>query len=732
MKLKLSIIVAALFLSRAVSYAEVTLPSVLSNNMVLQQNTEVALWGTASPGAKISITTSWNKLKTVTSADADTGKWLVYVPTAKAGGPYSITISSDGYTTKLENILLGEVWFCSGQSNMEMTLSGYDSQPVRDASDVIYAARVERNIRICTIEACSSDTVVARTRGSWREHNPQTLLGTSATAYFFADMLEKTLNVPVGILVSSYGGSSIETWMPQDVIEAEFPEFDLGHLKGIRKAIKPHHEPCLLYNGQIDALIPFTFKGILWYQGEMNRGYHDQYVHLQEAYVRTMRKLFRNPDAPFYFVQIAPFKYNDPGDFMNGYFNEAQQKTLAMIPGSGMVVTCDIGEKYTIHPSRKREVGKRLAYQALSKTYGLNYVNVDGPCFDHMEINDTEALLYFNSDIKKIAPMETSLSGFQIAGEDHVFHDAAATVVKWSNKLRVWSDKVPHPVAVRYCFTNWCEGSLYNNYGFPAAPFRTDDWPLEWTKPEQNTAVSLFSKADSLQVREYSANGADQYFSVGHHGPAVENQRMACRIYYNGSGAIDVYTKSGAKMELRKYLWYPSEEQQLLEGAGCDEYFVGNTVGLGGVRLWDGMQEQRFDSAERSTARVGEYEGGAFAELCYYNVNYKGSKVDVSIRIDMSNDSPIATVTATELNGKEVQFVTGINYHSGAKIKTDEEHVEVCGTHPANVTQHPTPIEAGIWFEKDCYSSIKQLPDRIQLISKPSTRIKNRIMARKK
>lgn len=478
MRRKSYIILTALLVSGAVSYAKVELPSVISDNMVLQQNSEAALWGKAVPGSKVSIVTGWNGRRTTVNADPESGKWLVRVPTAKAGGPYEITIS-DGSTVRLRNVLLGEVWFCSGQSNMEMTLSGYDSQPVQGATDVIYAARPERNIRICTVVRASSSTVLERTEGSWQENRPEVVAETSATAYFFADMLEKTLGVPVGILITSYGGSSIEAWMPKEVIEAEFPEFDLGHLNGTRKAEKPHHEPSLLYNGQVAALVPFTFRGMLWYQGEMNRGRHDQYVRLQESYVRTMRRLFENPEAPFYFAQIAPYKYDNPDDFKTGYFNEAQQKTLSLIPNSGMVVTCDIGEKDTIHPCRKQEVGRRFAYQALSKTYGLKYVEVDGPAFNRIEINGAEVTVYFNSDAKKIAPMETSLTGFQLAGEDRVWHNAEATVIKWSDKAKVWSKDVPNPVAVRYCFTNWCEGSLYNNYGFPAPPFRTDDWPLE-------------------------------------------------------------------------------------------------------------------------------------------------------------------------------------------------------------------------------------------------------------
>lgn len=728
MKPKLVFVLAALFICRAALYAKVKLPSVLSDNMVLQQNTEVALWGKAKPGAKVIVKTGWNGKKTSTIADSENGRWLVYVPTGAAGGPYEITIS-DGEPLTLRNVLLGEVWFCSGQSNMEMTLSGYDSQPVYGATDVIYSARAGRQIRICTIKQLSSPVVMDHTDGCWQEHTPATLAETSATAYFFADMLEWTLGVPVGILVSSYGGSSIEAWMPQDVMEAEFPEYDLGHLTGIRKALKPHHEPSLLYNGQVAALIPFTFKGMLWYQGEMNRGAHKQYVRLQESYVRTMRRLFHNPDAPFYFVQIAPYKYDDPNGFKSGYFNEAQQKTLSLIPNSGMVVTCDIGEKDTIHPSRKREVGKRLAYLALSKTYGMDYVPVEGPRFKRMEINGHETLLYFDSDSKGIAPMETSLTGFQIAGTDRVFHQAEATVIKWSNKVRVWCDDVPEPVAVRYCFTNYCEGSVYDNYGFPTPPFRTDDWPLEDTPTSRKTAFSLFSRTDSLQVREFKAIGSNQYLKVGHHGPAVENSHSAFRIYFNGSGAIDVYSKSGRQMELRKYLWYPTQAQQDLEGAGCDEYLVGKTTGLGGVRLWDGKQEIRLDTDSLCIAKVGGYEGGAYAELRSYGVSYLGGKVDISIRIDVSENSREAVVTASEMNGKKVMFVTGVNYHPGEEVILTNGYAAVWGTHPSDVSQNPCPIGAAIRFSPDDYISIDKFSGHIRMVSQPTARLVYRILA---
>lgn len=478
---------ALLFAAASALEARITLPSVISDNMVLQQKTDAALWGKAEPGAKVTVKVGWSKKKVVTTADRETGKWLVRVATPEAGGPWDITIS-DGDALTLTNVLVGEVWFASGQSNMEMPVMGYTSQPAKGGMDFIVTAKPSRPIRICKIKRASSTTVADTTVGSWKTHNPESVGDVSAVAYFFAEALQSVIDIPVGIIVSSWGGSSIQTWMCREVIEKEFPEFDLGHLDGTRAAKNKHQEPALLWNGQVAPLVPYTFKGMIWYQGETNRGNPEQYIRLQEAYVRMMREKFCVPDAPFYFVQIAPYQYNHPDGWTSGYFVEAQRKSLEVIPHSGMAVTSDIGEYGTIHPCEKRPVGQRLAYLALHNDYGYKSIEADSPTFKSVEFKNEvrkdgslglkKAYVRFKVGNLGLSPMGRQIEGFEIAGDDKVFQPAEARLNKDRSVIEVWSEDVPEPVAVRYCFRNWCVGGLFNNFGIPAAPFRTDDWDL--------------------------------------------------------------------------------------------------------------------------------------------------------------------------------------------------------------------------------------------------------------
>lgn len=475
---KIKIILAALLLIAASNLmAKVSFPSVISDNMVLQQRTEAALWGKASPGRKVSVKAGWSNEKFITMADKETGKWFIRLKTPDAGGPYEISVS-DGETTTLKNVMIGEVWFCSGQSNMEMYMKGYGSQPTEGAMDYIVGAKESRPIRMCNISRQASPDVLEESEGSWLVHSPEAVANTSATAYFFAETVQGAIDIPVGIIVSSWGGSAIEAWINKEIIKTEFPEFKPDNLDAKGKPKKERHTPSFLYNGQVAPLVPYTFKGMIWYQGETNRGREEQYIRLQTAYVKMMREVFSLPEAPFYFVQIAPYPYGKPEDFRNGYFNEAQQKTLELIPRSGMAVTCDIGEYGTIHPCRKQEVGKRLAYLALRHDYGMKAIEADAPTYNSVAFKDKKAYVKFNVDKLGLSPMGADIKGFEIAGSDQVFHPATGRLSKDLSVIEVYSPQVPEPVAVRYCFRNWSVGGLYNNFGIPAAPFRTDDWNL--------------------------------------------------------------------------------------------------------------------------------------------------------------------------------------------------------------------------------------------------------------
>ena len=241
------------------------------------------------------------------------------------------------------------------------------------------------------------------------------------------------------------------------------------------------------------------------------------------------------------------------------------------------------------------------------------------------------------------------------------------------------------------------------------------------------TASSLFLRSDSLQVKEIVSEQANMYKLVGHHGPAVENSHMALRIYFNDSGAIDLYSKSGRGMELLKYKWYPTPAQQEETGAGCDEYMVGKTVGFGGIALWDGEKEVKLKATRGRTARVGDTSKGSYAELIAYGVPYKDDTVDVSIRVDVYVKNRTAQVTATELSGKKVQFLTGINYHEGETVVTGESYAYVWGVHPANVSEDPKPVGAGIKFNPKKFESVTKTENMVRLVSLPASSVTTKL-----
>lgn len=454
--------------------AKVELPSFISDNMVLQQNSDAALWGWTTPGRKVVVNGSWSK-KSVSAVADENGKFLVKIPTCEAGGPYTVCFN-DGDKTVLSNVLLGEVWFCSGQSNMEMPMEGFMNQPVEGAAKVIATAKPSRNIRMVTVTRRTSLKEEERPLGgSWEMNTPEAVSKTSATAYYFADMLEQTLSIPVGLIITDWGGTPIEAWMDRATVEGGFKnEFDLAFLDGSQLPDKASKQPCTLFNGQVAPLIPFTFKGMLWYQGCDNRERTEQYTRLQPAYVKMMRERFGNPDAPFYFVQLAPYKYKDPENYQQGYINEAQEKTLDLIPNSGMVTTLDIGEFGTIHPRKKQQVGERLAMLALQDTYGVKGFDAHSPRYESMKIEGSSIIVKLSAAMGGIAPIGVDLPGFELAGEDRVFHPATGLVRSFG--VVVTSPEVEHPVAVRYAFRNWAEATLFNNYGIPVGPFRSDDW----------------------------------------------------------------------------------------------------------------------------------------------------------------------------------------------------------------------------------------------------------------
>ena len=461
--------------------AKVKLPHVLASNMVLQQDSNVKLWGKAKPNAKLSVKTSWDN-KTYKTTVANDSTWLVTVKTPKADNkPYQI-VFNDGEKTQLDNILMGEVWFCSGQSNMEMPMRGFDRQPLRGTNAIIAKQKPTTPIRMFITDSKKgswfrqfSKTPQADCYGEWLDNRPENVSVTSAAAYFFATYLQDVLDTPVGLIVSTLGGAKVEPWMSREAI-SQFKDIKLDILNNDKKP-NIWQDPCVLYNAKIAPFLNYNIKGFLWYQGESNRNNADQYRYLMEAFVKDLRGKWGLGELPFYFVQIAPYRYGNPDATDAAKLREVQALNAKEIPNSGMVCTLDIGAPNFIHPVDKETVGTRLALLALGQTYGRKGFGYLTPTYKSMEKKDGK--IYINMDNAPyggVCPMWTSLKGFEIAGEDKVFHPAFAEVEEKTCRLAVSSKDVPNPVAVRYCYHNYAEASVFNLYGLPLAPFRTDNW----------------------------------------------------------------------------------------------------------------------------------------------------------------------------------------------------------------------------------------------------------------
>jgi sialate O-acetylesterase len=450
--------------------AQLKIASILGDNMVLQRNSEVKLWGESKPNDKLTIKVSWDKSILKTVADAD-GKWLLKIKTTEAGGPYQITIFSGKEKLTLTNILLGEVWLCSGQSNMEMPIRGFNDQPIFGMNDALVDAENE-NLRLFTVKKVALDTPQDTCSGNWEVANALSVGKFSAVGYFYARELQRKLNVPVGIICSSWGGTRIESWMSKETI-SNFP---------ISKAKKPvkkegdPSQPSRLYNGMIHPILNFTIKGAIWYQGETNRFNANEYADLMTAMVASWRADFGVGQFPFYFVQIAPYNYGDSKALISSYLREAQLKASLMILNSGMVSTVDIGEEKSIHPSEKLTVAKRLTYWALSETYNKKGITFQNPIFKIAEAKDSMMVVSFDNTENGMTSFGKEISNFEIAGDNKVFYPAKAVIVK--KQLQVACPEVKKPLAVRYCFCNYPQGKgfLYNTAGLPVPPFRSDDW----------------------------------------------------------------------------------------------------------------------------------------------------------------------------------------------------------------------------------------------------------------
>ena len=479
MKIFRGLIVSAAVLAMAAipAAAKVTMPAIFADNMVVQQQTEMRIWGKAEPNKKVTVAPSWSKQKYTTTAGAD-GSWKTAVQTPAAGGPYEITIS-DGEALTIRNVLAGELWLCSGQSNMEMPMKGFKNQPVEGAAEALMESR-NPNLRMFTVKRVSSVEVKDDVVGSWKESSPAALRDFSATAYFFGRSIQRMLDVPVGLVVVSWGGSSCEAWMNEDMLRA-FPEAVIPRTQEDVKQV--NRAPTVLFKGMLSPLIGLAMRGVIWYQGEDNVPRHKTYADMFSTMIEGWRKLWGIGEFPFYYCQIAPYEYaliaaeGEPVH-NSAYLREAQSKVEQRVANTGMAVLMDAGFREGIHPPQKRQAGERLAMLALGDTYGVEGISGRTPQYKDIEIQgDTVVVSFERSTMWPAGRMSFESKQFKVAGEDRVFHPARAWISR--SKIYVRSDKVAKPVAVRYAFENYADGDLFNEEGLPFPSFRSDDWPDE-------------------------------------------------------------------------------------------------------------------------------------------------------------------------------------------------------------------------------------------------------------
>jgi len=513
---KLTMTTLALCIVSPFVKAEVSLSNIFSDHMVLQRDMANPVWGKATPGEKISVSIANQKHSTI--ADAN-GNWRVKLAPLEVGGSHKLTVTGNN-TVSFDDVLVGEVWLCSGQSNMEWPVNK------SNANELEIASANYPDIRLITAPRPGSETPQFSFDGQWQATSPESVGDFSAACYFFGRRLHNTLNVPIGLINTAWGGARIEAFMPRKALEdtGEYLEYltdwdrriiedsDKEYAKKLAKyeawqtsggkgdkqkplhARVANHAPGSIYNGLIHPVVGYGIKGTIWYQGESSTDRPYQYRRLFPLLINTWRDLWGQGDFPFYWVQLADYKkeFAQPKGGAWAEVREAQTMTLSL-PNTGEAIAIDLGEARDIHPRDKQTVANRLVRHALTKNYGYNMAS-DSPRFSSMQITskminskvegkpdtkvarkiatitfDHVATSLYSFDFKKVL-------GFAIAGDDKKFVWAKAKIIS-DHQVEVYSDEVENPVAVRYGFEFNPVVNLYDKNGLPVTPFRTDDWP---------------------------------------------------------------------------------------------------------------------------------------------------------------------------------------------------------------------------------------------------------------
>lgn len=472
------------------NFGGLQMPELYTDDMVLQYGQPLKIQGKANAGEKITVSIGKQQQQAIAASN---GKWTVTLQPLKAGGPYTLTIAAGKQKLTYNNVLAGEVWLCSGQSNMEF----YLNWSVTAKKDVPEAAN--NNIRLYDMkarwrtDAVEWDASVLDSLNhlqyyvdtKWNVCSPKTAGNFSAAAYYFGKKLQDSLQVPVGLICNAIGGSPTEAWVDRSTLEYQFPAIlrnwtqndfiqdwvrgraALNVKKSTDKLQRHPYEPCYLYESGIRPLEQFPIKGIIWYQGESNAHNREAHEKLFKLLVESWRKNWGDASLPFYFVQLSSI---DRPSWI--WFRDSQRRLMEKIPHTGMAVCSDRGDSLDVHPKMKKEVGERLAAWALNKTYGRKNVVPSGPLYKSIQINGEAAYLSFDYADGLTTSDGKPIRTFEVAGEDELFYPAQAVVE--NGKLKVWSDKVKNPKTVRYGWQPFTRANLVNSAGLPASTFRTE------------------------------------------------------------------------------------------------------------------------------------------------------------------------------------------------------------------------------------------------------------------
>lgn len=441
-----------------------TLPSVWSDHAVLQQCSSVRMWGWGKPNEPIRVTPEWSgeTIETIVGWDAN---WQLMLETPEAGGPYTILVQ--GYSEHIiQDVLIGEVWMCAGQSNMEWS----PGAGVDGGDDLIRSADYPQ-IRLFSVSHRTSTSPQLDVEGSWQVCSPDSMQWFSAVGYVFGRELHVSTGFPVGLILSAWGGTPAEPWMPESVVESD-PLLLAASGKLQQEEWGPV-APGLAYHAMLEPLTRFRIAGAIWYQGESNVAAAESYDRVLAALVLSWRRTWGYP-FPFLYVQVSPWAYGTPK--AGAELRDAQRRALPRIPRSGMAVISDVGDPENIHPSNKVDPGMRLARLAVSRVYGKPDVLDCGPLFSEMQVSGSDVRLFFDHVQGGWITASGWSDYFEVAGDDRIFHAAQARLE--GETIVVSSDAVPSPVAVRFAFTNTAQPGLFNQAGLPASCFRTDQWPL--------------------------------------------------------------------------------------------------------------------------------------------------------------------------------------------------------------------------------------------------------------